>query len=120
MASHAKTQERSAHYPNRKIPPPNQPRRATAASERAAWRNEPRRPPSNLKDEIQRYDWVWALYQRVRPGITGQWQISGRNNTSYKERTAMDAYYVRNWSVWLDVYILARTIAVVLKRDGAY
>jgi Undecaprenyl-phosphate galactose phosphotransferase WbaP len=77
-------------------------------------------PRPIVKDEIQRYGWVWNLYQRVRPGITGQWQISGRNDTTYQKRTDMDAYYVRNWSVWLDIYILARTFKVVLKRDGAY
>jgi Undecaprenyl-phosphate galactose phosphotransferase WbaP len=58
-------------------------------------------------------------YQRVVPGITGMWQISGRNNTSFKRRTEYDVRYVLNWSVWLDIYILVRTIWVVLKRDGA-
>ncbi|MDN5864971.1 MAG: undecaprenyl-phosphate galactose phosphotransferase WbaP [Gammaproteobacteria bacterium] len=70
--------------------------------------------------EICRYDHVWELYQRTRPGITGQWQVSGRNDTSYEERTAMDAYYVRNWSIWLDIYILAKTPLAVLHRSGAY
>ncbi len=77
-------------------------------------------PRPIVEDEISRYGWVWNLYKRARPGITGQWQISGRNDTSYKERTTMDAYYIRNWSIWLDIHILARTISVVLKRDGAY
>ncbi len=77
-------------------------------------------PRPIVADEVPRYEGVWDLYKRVHPGVTGQWQISGRNNTSYKERTAMDAYYVRNWSVWLDIYILARTVKVVLFRDGAY
>ncbi len=71
-------------------------------------------------DQVSYYGWVWELYQRVRPGITGQWQISGRNNTTYQKRTDMDAYYVRNGSVWLDIYILARTFMVVLKHDGAH
>lgn len=77
-------------------------------------------PRPIVSEEVSRYDEVWDLYKRVRPGITGQWQISGRNDTTYNERTAMDAYYVRNWSVWLDIYILARTVKVVLCRDGAY
>lgn len=77
-------------------------------------------PRPIVADEVPRYEGVWDLYKRVHPGITGQWQISGRNDTSYKERTSMDAYYVRNWSVWLDIYILARTVKVVLFRDGAY
>lgn len=77
-------------------------------------------PRPIVENEVQRYGWVWELYKRVRPGVTGQWQISGRNDISYDERTSMDAYYVRNWSVWLDMYILARTVLVVLRRDGAY
>jgi len=56
----------------------------------------------------------------VTPGITGLWQVSGRNNVSYERRISLDSYYVRNWSVWLDLYVLARTIGVVLKGDGAY
>jgi lipopolysaccharide/colanic/teichoic acid biosynthesis glycosyltransferase len=56
----------------------------------------------------------------VLPGITGLWQISGRNNTTYDERIDFDCYYVRNWSPWLDLYILARTFKVVLLREGAY
>lgn len=77
-------------------------------------------PRPIVKDEVERYGRVWDLYKRTRPGITGHWQVSGRSNTSYDERTGMDAYYVRNWSVWLDLYILFKTPAVVLSRDGAY
>ncbi len=69
--------------------------------------------------EIEKYgDW-FELYERVTPGITGLWQISGRNNTTYDMRVAFDCYYVLNWSPWLDLYILARTIKVVLCREGA-
>ncbi len=60
------------------------------------------------------------LYHRVRPGMTGMWQIRGRNTTSFKERARLDEYYIRNWSVWLDIYILVRTISVVVSRQGAY
>jgi len=56
----------------------------------------------------------------VKPGISGLWQVSGRNDTTYEQRVALDRYYVRNWSPWLDVYILAKTVDVVLKRRGAY
>jgi lipopolysaccharide/colanic/teichoic acid biosynthesis glycosyltransferase len=59
-------------------------------------------------------------YKRVRPGLTGIWQVSGRNATTFDERTRFDEYYVRNWSSWLDIYILARTVAVVLKNRDAY
>jgi lipopolysaccharide/colanic/teichoic acid biosynthesis glycosyltransferase len=56
----------------------------------------------------------------VKPGITGLWQISGRSDVSYSERVRLDMYYVRNWSIWLDVQILLRTIPAVLSRRGAY
>ena len=58
-------------------------------------------------------------YQRVRPGITGLWQISGRNKTTFERRAELDQRYVLSWSVWLDIYILTRTIWVVLIHDGA-
>jgi len=70
--------------------------------------------------EIEKYEEKYTLYTKVKPGITGLWQVSGRNNISYEERVNLDAYYVRNWSVWLDFYILLRTIWVVLRGDGAY
>jgi len=70
--------------------------------------------------EIKKYGAVYAEYCRVRPGITGLWQISGRNNTSYGERVAYDHYYICNWSLWMDVWILARTVSVSLTGYGAY
>ena len=70
--------------------------------------------------EIPKYgDW-FELYVQATPGITGLWQVSGRNNTTYDMRVALDSHYVLNWSPWLDLYILARTIKVVLRREGAY
>ena len=60
------------------------------------------------------------LYTRVTPGLTGLWQVSGRNNTTYEERVAFDEYYIRNWSIWMDIYILARTFQAVLRAEGAY
>lgn len=57
---------------------------------------------------------------RVYPGITGPWQVSGRNSTSFEERVWMDAQYVRNWSVWLDLVLLARTVRTVLFDRSAY
>lgn len=60
------------------------------------------------------------LYRSVRPGLTGFWQVSGRNRTSFHQRTLFDIYYIRNWSIWLDIHILFRTVWVVLSRDGAY
>ncbi|MEM7273237.1 MAG: sugar transferase [Actinomycetota bacterium] len=67
-------------------------------------------------------DWDPELYARlqVKPGITGMWQVSGRSGTSFAEYTRLDLYYVHNWSLLVDVSILARTIPAVLKSDGAY
>ncbi|HSC27721.1 MAG TPA: exopolysaccharide biosynthesis polyprenyl glycosylphosphotransferase [Vicinamibacterales bacterium] len=60
------------------------------------------------------------LRQRVRPGITGHWQISIRSEGSMEEQEALDTYYIRNWSVWFDLYVLARTIVAVASGRGAY
>jgi Undecaprenyl-phosphate galactose phosphotransferase WbaP len=60
------------------------------------------------------------LRQRVRPGITGLWQIMIRSEGGIDEQRAYDSYYIRNWSVWLDLYILSRTIAAVVSGRGAY
>lgn len=65
-------------------------------------------------------DNVYGHYALVRPGITGVWQVSGRNDLDYEAKPALDEYYVRNWSPWLDIYILGRTIRTVLLREGAY
>jgi Undecaprenyl-phosphate galactose phosphotransferase WbaP len=71
-------------------------------------------------EEAIKYGGEFDLYRKVRPGITGLWQVSGRSDTTYAGRVAMDVYYVRNWSVWLDVYLLWKTINVVLRKQGAY
>ena len=73
-----------------------------------------------MEAEIDKYDEEYEYYVDVLPGITGLWQVSGRNNTTYPERVAFDAYYVKNWSLWLDLYILISTIRVVLFREGAF
>jgi Undecaprenyl-phosphate galactose phosphotransferase WbaP len=70
--------------------------------------------------EVERYQEGFTLYKRVLPGITGLWQVSGRTDVSYQERVRFDEYYVRNWSVWLDIYIILRTFWVVIQREGAY
>jgi Undecaprenyl-phosphate galactose phosphotransferase WbaP len=56
----------------------------------------------------------------AKPGITGLWQVSGRSNTNYKYRVKLDTWYVMNWSLWLDITIIFKTIKVVLKAEGAY
>ncbi len=77
-------------------------------------------PRPIVRTERCRYRECYDLYSRTRPGITGLWQISGRNLTSYDQRIDLDAYYVRNWSIWFDLYILVKTIPVVLTGRGAY
>ena len=69
---------------------------------------------------IQDHPGEFGLYCSVRPGITGLWQVSGRNLTVYEDRIRMDAYYVRNWSPWLDYFIMLRTVRTILFREGAY
>jgi Undecaprenyl-phosphate galactose phosphotransferase WbaP len=77
-------------------------------------------PRPIVDEEIERYGDKFPLYTKVIPGLTGLWQVSGRNNITYQERVNLDAYYVRNWSVWLDIYILIRTLWVVVTGEGAY
>jgi Undecaprenyl-phosphate galactose phosphotransferase WbaP len=70
--------------------------------------------------EIAKYGPYYGFYTMVKPGITGLWQVSGRNNTTYDERVQLDAYYVRNWSPWMDMVLLLKTIRIVLFAKGAY
>jgi Undecaprenyl-phosphate galactose phosphotransferase WbaP len=77
-------------------------------------------PRPIVSEEIARYGEAYSFYKRVTPGLTGLWQVSGRNRLSYEERVALDTYYIRNWSPWLDLYILARTVTAVLFARGAY
>jgi undecaprenyl-phosphate galactose phosphotransferase len=60
------------------------------------------------------------IISRVRPGITGLWQVRGRNLLSFDRRLVLDEYYIRNWSLWLDVVILMKTLRVTARREGAY
>lgn len=77
-------------------------------------------PRPIVESERKKYGHVYENYCRVRPGVTGLWQVSGRNNTTYEERVALDNYYVTNWSVWMDLWILGKTPFVVLTGYGAY
>lgn len=77
-------------------------------------------PRPIIESEIPRYGDMFDLYLQAKPGLSGLWQVSGRNNTTYRERVSLDAYYIRNANVWLDLYILARTVGVVLTGYGAY
>lgn len=77
-------------------------------------------PRPIVDEEIVKYSSAFASYTRVRPGMTGLWQVSGRNDLSYKQRVHLDRFYICNWSTWLDILILAKTFPVVLGRKGAY
>lgn len=77
-------------------------------------------PRPIVQAEVAKYGAGYDLYIKVKSGVTGLWQVSGRNDTSYEERVKLDCAYVRNWSVWLDLCILFRTIGTVLLRKGAY
>jgi Undecaprenyl-phosphate galactose phosphotransferase WbaP len=76
-------------------------------------------PRPIVDSEIRRYSETFELYKKVYPGMTGLWQVSGRSGLKYDERVQLDVYYVRNWSIWFDLYILSRTPAAVLKCNGA-
>lgn len=77
-------------------------------------------PRPFFPEQQEMYGSAYSHYIRVHPGISGMWQISGRNNTPFQERAQWDEYYVRNWSIWLDIYIIARTFGVVISRKGAF
>lgn len=77
-------------------------------------------PRPIVAKEIEKYGEVFEEYCRVTPGLTGLWQISGRNNTTYAERVDFDHYYINNWSVWLDIWILFKTVPVAISGYGAY
>ncbi len=78
----------------------------------------PRPLPAYHHDELPHL--VQQLRMRVRPGMTGLWQVSGRSDAGNEGMARWDTFYIRNWSVWLDLVILIRTIRVVLKGHGAY
>lgn len=70
--------------------------------------------------EVPFYGASWPLYVLAKPGLTGLWQVSGRNDTTYRRRVELDSSYVRNWSLKLDFILLLKTVRVVLKGKGAY
>jgi exopolysaccharide production protein ExoY len=69
--------------------------------------------------ELRRYGRARWQYLSVAPGMTGLWQVSGRNRTDYKRRVELDQIYVNTRSVWLDCKIMAKTVVVVITREGA-
>ena len=77
-------------------------------------------PRPIVQAEVPRYGKNIREYYMVPPGITGMWQVSGRSDTTYAERVAMDTWYVRNWSVWIDIMYLFKTVKAVIQERGAY
>jgi Undecaprenyl-phosphate galactose phosphotransferase WbaP len=78
-------------------------------------------PRPVVEEEITKYYKEHSdYYELVRPGITGLWQVSGRNDVDYAVRVRLDSWYVLNWSLWLDTLMLFKTIRVVLNKEGAY
>ncbi len=77
-------------------------------------------PRPIVEAELERYAGDVDYYLMAKPGMTGLWQVSGRNDIDYDTRVYFDAWYVKNWALWNDIAILFKTINVVLKKDGAY
>jgi exopolysaccharide production protein ExoY len=77
-------------------------------------------PRPVVREELLRYGRNVGTYLAAKPGITGLWQVTGRNDTDYRRRVVLDTYYVRNQNLLLDLYILAKTTGVVLGGNGAY
>jgi Undecaprenyl-phosphate galactose phosphotransferase WbaP len=77
-------------------------------------------PRPILIDQRKLYGTPIKLYIQVAPGMTGFWQISGRNGTTFHQRAALDTEYIQRWSLWLDIFILFKTIKIVLERNGAF
>jgi Undecaprenyl-phosphate galactose phosphotransferase WbaP len=76
-------------------------------------------PRPLLLEEVPQHQSALHLYTRVRPGITGMWQVSGRDELDYARRMQLNSWYVHNWSLWHDLVILAKTVVVVARRRGA-
>ena len=77
-------------------------------------------PRPVIDEELERYGENKDYYLMAKPGMTGLWQVSGRNDVDYDTRVYFDAWYVKNWSLWNDIAIMFKTIGVVTKRSGAY
>ncbi len=77
-------------------------------------------PRPVVREELLRYGRNVNTYLAAKPGITGLWQVTGRNDTDYRRRVVLDTYYVRNQNLLLDLYILVKTTGVVLGGSGAY
>ncbi|MDR1029621.1 MAG: undecaprenyl-phosphate galactose phosphotransferase WbaP [Treponema sp.] len=77
-------------------------------------------PRPIVQDEVKKYGEDFGRIFSVKPGLSGLWQVSGRSDTDYVERVAFDTYYLQSWSVWLDIWVLYKTLGAVLRGKGAY
>jgi len=77
-------------------------------------------PRPVTEPELEKYGDYKDYVLSVKPGLSGMWQISGRSDTGYEERISYDTYYIQNWSIWLDIWILIKSVWVVLLGKGAY
>ena len=77
-------------------------------------------PRMVTRAELDKYGGNKELLLTVKPGITGYWQVNGRQEVSYQERVRMDVYYIENWSLWMDMKVLLKTPLKVLRKEGAY
>ena len=77
-------------------------------------------PRPIVQKEVTHYGATFNAYKQVLPGLTGLWQISGRNELKFSQRKKLDEYYIYNWSIWMDAYILLHTIFAVINGKGAY
>lgn len=77
-------------------------------------------PRPVTEPELEKYGEYKDYVLSVKPGLSGMWQISGRSDTGYEERISYDTYYIQNWSIWLDIWILIKSVWVVLLGKGAY
>lgn len=77
-------------------------------------------PRPIVEEEVPKYGDKFDLYLKVKPGLTGLWQVSGRSDTSYRKRVELDCEYIRTWSLMGDLRIVVKTIGVILRAHGAY
>lgn len=77
-------------------------------------------PRMSTKEELDRCGRYRGLILKVKPGISGYWQVNGRQDVSFEQHVAMDVYYIENWSLWLDFQILLKTPLKVISGEGAY
>jgi lipopolysaccharide/colanic/teichoic acid biosynthesis glycosyltransferase len=68
--------------------------------------------------ELDPQDEITKTILQVKPGVTGWWQVMGRNEATFEERQRLDLYYITNWSLWLDYYIMIKSVWIILSGQG--